>query len=401
MTCGAKKPLLDRLMPTGMRRRWWMFRPLDLVVRHWPVFKKPQGLLVVRMDGIGDMVLFRRTLDHYAEGFGIDKQDVTVLGCASWGGVTAEIFKGYKCRIIDEHAFERKPLYRFREALWVRKQAFAVAVSDIFFRKALTADSLVWFSGAPKRVLSKPYVSSATKGEFDYYMGGDVQSIDTGPYPTHEIIRHFRFVSELAGKTIAPEPPAIAWRDVKPDIEDGPPYVVLNFGSNEPGRRWPFESYLVIAHRLLDQGFRVAFTGGSDAERAKRPDMRRLLNRPGVIDLIGRTNLPGLLDLMKSAKAVLSNDTGPAHLSIALGTPTVVVVGGGHFGSFVPYPPEATPANVRFVYREMDCYHCFWRCPKRANKEEVFPCIAAVPVEEVWQSLNEMLEVSWRSRAAE
>ena len=38
------------------------------------------------------------------------------------------------------------------------------------------------------------------------------------------------------------------------------------------------------------------------------------------------------------ASCVISNDTGPAHLSIALSVPTVVIIGGGHFGSFVPYP---------------------------------------------------------------
>jgi ADP-heptose:LPS heptosyltransferase len=389
------------MMPVGMRRRWWMFRPLDLIVRNWPVLKQPKGLLVVRMDGIGDMVLFRKTLDHYAEVFGLEQSEITILGCASWGGITPEVFKGYNCHIIDEHAFERKPFYRFKEALWVRKQGFAVAVSDIFFRKALTADSLVWFSAAPLRIMSKPYVSEATKGEFGYYMGGNVRMIDTGDYPTHEIVRHYRFISELAGKRISPEKPHIDWREKQPPVFGGPPYVVLNFGSNEPGRRWPFDNYLKVANKLLDLGYRVAFTGGSEAEKARQPEMRQTLNRPGVIDLIGRTNLPSLLDLMKSAKAVLSNDTGPAHLSIALGTPTVVVVGGGHFGSFVPYPKEATPANARFVYREMPCYHCFWRCDKRPTKEDVFPCIEAVPEDEVWRELSDLLAIESGERATQ
>ncbi|TAN46270.1 MAG: glycosyltransferase family 9 protein [Rhodospirillales bacterium] len=401
MTSEPKRPLFDRLWPQGMRRRWWMFRPLDLAVRHWPVFKKPKGLLVVRMDGIGDMVLFRKTLDHYAEAFKIADGDITVLGCASWGSITPEVFSGFRLRIIDEHSFERKPFYRFKEALWVRRQAFAVAVSDIYFRKALTADSLVWFSGAPQKVMSQPYISEATKGEFGYYMGEGVQVVDTGPYPTHEIIRHFRFVSAVAGRPIAPEPPRISWKGQSPPVFDGPPYVVLNFGSNEPGRRWPFDNYLKIAERLLDLGLRVAFTGGSAAEKSRQPEMRRILNRPGVIDLIGRTKLATLLDLMKRAQAVLSNDTGPAHLAIALGTPTVVVVGGGHFGSFVPYPAEASPANARFVFHEMACYHCFWRCDKRATKEDVFPCIAAVSEEEIWSELSALLHIPEASQAAE
>jgi ADP-heptose:LPS heptosyltransferase len=355
----------------------------------------------VRMDGIGDMVLFRRTLDHYAETFGLEPGEVTVLGCTSWGSLVGEVFAGYRLKVIDEHAFERQPFYRFREAMWVRRQGFKIAVSDIFFRKALTADSLVWFSAAPVSILSKPYVSDATRAEFAYYTQNATRLIDTGPYPTHEILRHFRFISEIAGRPIAPEPPKIAWRDQAPPVADGPPYVVLNFGSNEPGRRWPFDSFLAVARRLLERGYRVAFTGGSAAEKAQVSRLRSELNRPGVINLIGRTRLPELLDWMKHAAAVLSNDTGPAHLAIALGTPTVVVLGGGHFGSFVPYPPQATPATARFVYHEMPCYHCFWRCDKRPTKEHVFPCVSAIAIEDVWRELEPMVPVRPARQAAQ
>jgi hypothetical protein len=90
-----------RTFPAGMRRRWWMFRPLDLIARHWPVFKKRRGVLVVRMDGIGDMVLFRRTLDHYADAFGVDKSDITVLGCKSWSNLADDVFQGYRVYAID------------------------------------------------------------------------------------------------------------------------------------------------------------------------------------------------------------------------------------------------------------------------------------------------------------
>jgi ADP-heptose:LPS heptosyltransferase len=215
------------------------------------------------------------------------------------------------------------------------------------------------------------------------------------------VTRHFRFISEVAGRTIAPEAPRIDWREEKPPVFEGPPYVVLNFGSNEPGRRWPFESYVELARKLLERGFRVAFTGGSEAERAKVGALRRQLNRPGVINLVGRTTLSTLLDLMKHAAAVVSNDTGPAHLSIALATPTVVVSGGGHFGSFVPYPPEVCPPTAKFVYQDMPCYHCFWRCDRRATKDDVFPCIEAVSVDQVWQALDSLLPAQRPARAAE
>ena len=55
---------------------------------------------------------------------------------------------------------------------------------------------------------------------------------------------------------------------------------------------------------------------------------------PNFFDLTGRTKVPQLLDLLNHAALVVTNDTGPAHLSIGLDTPTVVIVGGGHFGCF-------------------------------------------------------------------
>ena len=103
--------------------------------------------------------------------------------------------------------------------------------------------------------------------------------------------------------------------------------------------------------------------------------------------------MPELLDVLNHATCVISNDTGPAHLSIALETPTVVVVGGGHFGSFVPYPREVCPPNAKFAFEEMLCYHCFWRCHKRDSKFNVFPCISEVGVEKVWRYTSELLNL--------
>ena len=201
-----------RALPSGMRRRWWLFRPFDLIARHWPVFRRRRGVLVVRMDGIGDMVLFRAALDHYPEIFGVDKADITVLGCASWGSIADTVFAGFRVRVIDEHAFARNPLYRFRVSLWVRGLAPAVAVCDSYLRRALMSDSLVWVSGAPDTVVSLPYVNETTRVEFSYYLSQVKRIIDTGAYPTHEVSRHFRFISAIAGRDIPPRVPRISCR---------------------------------------------------------------------------------------------------------------------------------------------------------------------------------------------
>ncbi len=376
-----------------------MFRAFDALARHWPVTRPRHGLLVVRMDGIGDMVLFRASLDSYAETFRVAPADITVLGCRSWEQIAAEAFPGYRVVCIDEHAFARRPFYRFRVALQVRRLNPAITVCDAFFRRALMSDALAWIAGAPRTVMSAPYVSDRTRSEYAWYLSQASRVIDTGRYPAHEVVRHFAFLSGIAGRTLAPRPPVLPWRDREPPLPAGAPYAVLNPGSNEPGRRWPIASYVELARRLLGAGLRVVLVG-SPAQRPPDSALAAIAGEPGFVDLIGRTSLPELLDLLTHAALVVGNDSGPAHVAIALGAPTAVIVGGGHFGCFFPYPEGVAPATARFLYHEMECYHCFWRCPKRADPCDPFPCVASVAVDGVWAAARELLEMADAPRRA-
>ncbi len=345
-------------------------------------------MLVVRIDGIGDMVLFHGAFAEYARALGVARSDITLLGCASWASLAAELFPGCRFHAIDEHRYDKDPFYRFGVSLWVRRQGFAVATCDIFMRKPLVADSLIYVSGAPRKIVAKPYISAKTRRLFAWYLRRCHQIVDTGPYPTHETVRHFRFLSAVAGQEIRPAAPALPWRQNVPPYSGR--YAVVNFGGNEPGRRWEFEHFLVLARALHVRGLPVVFIGGP-AEKAQKPRLAEALRGAAGADRVGDTTLPELLDLLRHAALVVSNDTGPAHLAAALGAPTVVIVGGGHFTSFVPYPPDLTPAGTRFVFRERACFHCFWNCTEPHTTGHSFPCIGAISEAEVLAAIDAVL----------
>jgi len=375
-------------------RRWWLFHPLDLAARLWPVWRRPRGVLVVRVDGIGDMVLFQGAFRHYPEALGVPRSEITVLGDASWASLAEVVYEGCRFRAIDEHAYDRRPLYRFRISLWVRRQGFAVAMCDAYFRKPLVADSLVYVSGAPLRIVTEPYASPKTQRQFDWHLTRVQRVINTGPYPTHEVVRHFRFVSAVAGQRIDAEAPALPRRRAPRPLARR--YVVLNLGSNEPGRRWPLASFLQIAEHLARSGLAIVFTGGH-VEAALRPPVAEAARASpwgsNFVDRIASTSLAGLMDLLQHAELVISSDTGPAHLAIGLGTPAVVIIGGGHFTSFVPYPAALTPPQVRFVWHELPCYHCFWLCTQPHTEGASYRCLEAIPVTQVRDAAEELLAV--------
>ncbi|MEK9722246.1 MAG: glycosyltransferase family 9 protein [Rhodospirillaceae bacterium] len=380
-----------RLLPQGMRRRWWLFRIFDSMARNRLITRPKRGLLVIRMDGIGDMVLFRNSLDAYADAFGVAPHDITILGCKSWEAVTPEIFDGYRVIAIDEHRYARRLWYR----MWVNKKVrwlnAATVVCDAYFRRAMMADSLAWVANAVRTVVALPYINERTRAEYTWYMSQGWEVVDTGQYPAHEVVRHAAFVAYLTGAAPEPRPPRLSWRDAPSPVPAGGPYAVLNPGSNEFGRRWPLASYVELAGWLAGRGLRVVFAGKAD-EKAAGETIAAACDGTRILDMTGKTDLPGLFDMMQGAALVVSNDTGPAHVAIGLGAPTVVVVGGGHFGCFVPYPDGVRPATARFVHERMDCYHCFWRCHKRAQPTDSFPCVAAVGVERVQAACAELLD---------
>lgn len=78
---------------------------------------------------------------------------------------------------------------------------------------------------------------------------------------------------------------------------------------------------------------------------------------------ISALNLSGKLSLRQSAAIIsrcrlaIGAETGLAHIACAVGTPNVILLGGGHFGRFMPYSKLTTIACL-----PLECYGCNWNC---------------------------------------
>ncbi len=101
-------------------------------------------------------------------------------------------------------------------------------------------------------------------------------------------------------------------------------YAVVIPGSAQISKCWPAERFAALIDRLASEhGLRAAATGGK-SESAMIERIRRLAKHPPV-NLAGRTSLPELVEVLRGARLVISNDTGPGHLAAALGKPLVMM----------------------------------------------------------------------------
>jgi len=97
--------------------------------------------------------------------------------------------------------------------------------------------------------------------------------------------------------------------------------AVLQPGSTDPRRCWPAERFARLGDRLVAMGMRVA-VNGSAGEAALVDAVVGQMRRPAVA-MAGTLGLGGLCGLLERSSLVVSNDTGPLHLALALGVPSV------------------------------------------------------------------------------
>jgi ADP-heptose:LPS heptosyltransferase len=109
-----------------------------------------------------------------------------------------------------------------------------------------------------------------------------------------------------------------------------------------------------------------------------------------VNNLIGKTTLPQLVELIGNATLVVANETSAIHIAVAAKTPSVCILGGGHFERFAPYPAYFKNGPV-CVYQKMECYCCNWNCIYETAGTVPYPCIDKVNLDSVWQAVLPLL----------
>jgi ADP-heptose:LPS heptosyltransferase len=113
---------------------------------------------------------------------------------------------------------------------------------------------------------------------------------------------------------------------------------------------------------------------------------------PSILDLLGKTTLRDACAIISYSRLVIACDSGPIHLAVALGAPSISITGGGHYGVFVPYPQEVQEmVSQVVVHHPMDCYNCRWRCIFSLDAGVAYPCIGNISVDQVFGSVAHML----------
>lgn len=353
-----------------------------------PQAVRADAVCIVRLDAIGDFVLWidagRQLAAHYrARGW-----RVVLLANSAWGHWARGLVMADEVWEIDPARFACDTQYR---AGWLRRihaAGFAMAIQPTHSRSAILGDALIRAAGSDKRIGSAGDSENSPQWLKRWSDAWHTDLIPCGPPAKMELLRNADFMRGLGFTDFQARVPFL---DVRAKSQAAVPpeaYVVLAPGAGWAGRAWPVESFAETGRRLLALGLRLVLVGGV-ADRTAADDLMRQLQGTAE-DLVGKTSLAELAVVLAGARLVVSNETATAHIGAAVGTRVVCVVGGGHFGRFMPYQTVASDDRRIMpvaVVRRMDCFGCNWNCIYARPQGGPVKCVKNVTTDEVWQQV--------------
>lgn len=155
-------------------------------------------------------------------------------------------------------------------------------------------------------------------------------------------------------------------------------FIILNTGATASAKRWTAEGFAALAREIPKRyGISCVLTGGpDDIPLSLEIDS---LSSGKALNLVGKTSLMELKETIAAAAVMVTCDTGPMHLAVALGRDVVTLIG--------PTNPRRTgPLKGRIVKQNLDCMPC--------NKRECNNpmCLTDLSPEKVLEALDEILK---------
>ena len=332
---------------------------------------KIERILVRGTNWIGDAVMSTPALGRLRSSF--PHSHITLLAPSR----TAELFE-------DSSYFDEILVYRRREkgvkALF--EAAASIRASDcdlaVLFQNAFEAALLAWIGRVPLRV------GYATQGRtallthrlyrgpehrnrhqiHDYLdLVSECERIGSNSNPRFHSTLKSQSSNSLPSLTASAKQKGAA-RDVLQRMgvdRAAGALVVLNVGAtNSRAKCWPEERFAALADRLIDcLKTRVVLIGAASERGSAQCVIDRMKHRDAV-NLAGATTIGELVGLLDSSDLLISNDTGPAHITAALGRPTLTI-----FGPTNEFETAPTGIRAEIIRAEgIECARCMHRdCP--------------------------------------
>lgn len=297
----------------------------------------PKTVLIIKLDAIGDYILFRNFLQEIKTSKRYKNYKITLLGNQLWQDISVHFdftsideFIWINPRDLDDYNYRRateKKIYDLK---------FEEVVYPTYSRTDL-GDSLVIRSGAKLKTSFKGDVrnfaeeNKKKKNDRKYDVLLDVHNT-----LSFEFYRYINFFSNLLSTDLTHK------KSVLIEKVTVSKKIVFSMGASASSRRWNVEKFHELAIHLLNTlgPDYTLYLCGSANDSILVNNFKLCLPELNVVDLTGKQTLVEFIHFVSDTYLVVSNDSGPLHIAAACNVNVVALSNGNNFARFVPYPKE-------------------------------------------------------------
>jgi heptosyltransferase-1 len=338
--------------------------------------KIPKKILIIKPSSLGDIVHSLPFLNALKESF--PSSEIHWIAAKGFEGLLENHPMIKRLWIINKDKW--KYLGRVKETFKefvnlfrdLKKESYDIVID---LQGLLRSGLLTYFTSAPLRIGFK----EAREGSTFFY----THKVECGK-EVHAVDRYMKiaFFIGCEIKDIKFPMPLIRESErikkIKEELRD---YAVIVPGARWKTKRWGLENYSRLISMLDIKS--VIVGSKSDEEMAKEIE---LSSRGRPLSLAGKTDLKELLSIIRGARFMVSNDSGPMHIAAALNIPVVAIFGPTNPVRTGPY------GQKNIVLRSgLPCSPCY----KRECK--TIECMKVITVESVYNAINNLIDLSFKT----
>ena len=359
-----------------------------------PRWRDVRSVLAVRLDNLGDVLMTTPALS--AVRHALPGARLTLLGAPSARGLARHLpmvddVLAYDAPWVKGPSHPPGHDRRFIDTL--AQHGFdAAIVFTVCTQSALPAAMMCRLAGIPLRL------AHSRENPYDLLTDHVPDREVVADGMRHEVTRQLALVAAI-GCTAPSDRLSMALSEAddagacaalrRAGVDPDRPFVLVHPGATAASRRWAPDRFGAVADGLADQaGVPVVFVGGPDEEGVV--DAARQAMRRAAPSLAGALTLGELAAAIRRAAVLVCNNSGPAHIAAALGTPVAVL--------YAQTNPQHTPWRVRaeVLARDVACRNCLRSvCPEGHHA-----CLSTIAPDEVLDAALRLLAERAVARAA-
>ncbi len=262
----------------------------------------------------------------------------------------------------------------FLNELLQNKYDLIINLNSIGFTK----DLLEYFRADSSIALKGFHSNDNISQKWLYYV---ISFIKTREFATFNLVDIYKNICNLPG-TRSSMPPS------KPFKKPSTNRIVFQLGCRNIKRQWSISNFAELANLLIAEGKEICLVGSEEEFDLRDEFLKLILHKTSVSDLMGKTSLLELSQILKQSDLLISGDTGTMHIASSVGVEVFAIF----LGPAYPWETLGYSADIKVVYPQSEKYICY-PCQETADCLYNLACHTEITPHKVFKAIQNLLSL--------